>query len=128
MKLEVTPSDLVLIGVYIFDSSIFRAVSQIKPSSRNELEIATAIQYLVDHGYYVDSHVIDGWWKDTGKPENVLEANRMMLECLTMDMCGVVDELSVISGRVSIAKGARVINNAIRGSVIVATGTIIDDS
>ncbi len=127
-KPDVPPSDLALVGVYLFDQNIFTAVHAIKPSRRNELEITDAIQYLVDHEFVVDSHVIDGWWKDTGKPEDVLEANRMMLEYIDSDVRGTVDEESQIFGRAVIAPDAKIINSIIRGPVMIGQGASIVDS
>jgi glucose-1-phosphate thymidylyltransferase len=127
-KPQVPPSDLALVGVYLFDSSIFKAVSEIRPSWRNELEITDAIQYLVDNNYKVASHIIDGWWKDTGKPEDVLEANRMMLESVSLSIDGTVDEASTVSGRVSIDEGAQVINSVIRGPVMIASGSRVENA
>lgn len=127
-KPQVPPSDLALVGVYLFDSSIFKAVKEIQPSWRNELEITDAIQYLVDANYHVDSHIIDGWWKDTGKPEDVLEANRMMLESIELNIEGSVDEASSISGRVSIGDGTEIINSVVRGPVMSASGARIENA
>lgn len=127
-KPKIPASDLALVGVYLFDASIFRAVREIKPSWRNELEITDAIQYLVDHGYVVESHIIDGWWKDTGKPEDVLEANRMILELIVSSVDGTVDRTSTIIGRVVIESGAEIINSTIRGPVIIGAGARIRDA
>lgn len=127
-KPKVPPSDLALVGVYLFDKNIFRAVHEIQPSWRNELEITDAIQYLVDHDGVVESHVIDGWWKDTGKPEDVLEANRMMLEFIQSDIRGGVDGSSEISGRAVVEPGAEIINSVVRGPAIVAAGARVVDS
>ncbi len=127
-KPDVPPSDLALVGVYLFDKNIFTAVNAIKPSRRNELEITDAIQYLVDHEFVVDSHVIEGWWKDTGKPEDVLEANRMMLEYIDSDVRGTVDEESQIFGRAVVAPDAEIINSIIRGPVMIGQGARIVDS
>ncbi len=121
-------SDLALVGVYLFDRHIFKAVNEIQPSWRNELEITDAIQYLVDHGYRVDAHVIDGWWKDTGKPEDVIEANRMMLEYIGSRVDGVVDESSAIIGRAIIEAGAEITNSTIRGPVIIGKGAKISNT
>jgi glucose-1-phosphate thymidylyltransferase len=121
-------SDLALVGVYMFDKSIWEAVDAIEPSWRNELEITDAIQYLIDKGLSVEPHIIDGWWKDTGKLEDMLEANRIILE--TMDSCieGQVDEASQIDGRVVVEKGARVINSHIRGPAIIGENSQVIDS
>ncbi|GAG72296.1 unnamed protein product, partial [marine sediment metagenome] len=115
-------SDLALVGVYMFDHHIFEAVDNIKPSWRNELEITDAIQYLIEHGYLVHSHIINGWWKDTGKREDLLEANRIMLDDVKTEIKGEVSEDSRIYGRVKIDSGARVIKSVIRGPAIIARG------
>ncbi|MBI5789810.1 MAG: glucose-1-phosphate thymidylyltransferase [Candidatus Schekmanbacteria bacterium] len=132
LKLEEKPknpkTDLALVGVYMFDSHIFEAVGAIKPSRRNELEITDAIQYLLDAGYQVNSHIIDGWWKDTGKLEDLLEANRLMLDSFTGSIQGEVDSDSQIEGRVVIQKGAKIINSRIRGPVIIGENTQIINS
>ena len=121
-------SDLALVGVYLFDSTIFEAVNNIKPSKRNELEITDAIQYLVDNGYKVEPHIVSGWWKDTGKLEDMLEANRLILEGMSRSINGTIDTLSTIDGNVVIEKGANVINSCIRGPAIIGEGTKISNS
>ncbi len=121
-------TDLALVGVYMFDHHIFEAVDNIKPSWRNELEITDAIQYLIDKNYLVHSHIIDGWWKDTGKPEDLLEANRIMLSDLEVAVDGEVDGNSRISGKVRIEKGARIVDSVIRGPVAIARGCKIVSS
>lgn len=121
-------SDFALVGVYMFDKNIFKAVNDIKLSSRNELEITDAIQYLIDNGYRVSPHVINGWWKDTGKLEDMLDANSLMLEAISSDVSGSVDSSSKIEGKVCISKGSQIINSNIRGPVIVGTNTKILDS
>lgn len=113
------PSDLALVGVYMFDSHIFEAVDNIKPSWRNELEITDAIQYLIDQNYDVKPHIIDGWWKDTGKLEDLLEANRILLEDVSRRDEGFVDSQSKIIGNVIIEKGAEIINSTVRGPAII---------
>lgn len=98
-------SDLALVGIYLFRHEIFEAVRKIKPSWRNELEITDAISYLVKHGKKVMTHRVKGWWKDTGKPEDILEANRLVLEMLEPKMEGTVEEGVEIVGRVSVGEG-----------------------
>ncbi|MHB0977108.1 MAG: glucose-1-phosphate thymidylyltransferase [Candidatus Aquicultorales bacterium] len=119
------PSNLALVGVYMFDKHIFEAVDAIKPSWRNELEITDAIQYLLEKGYDVRPHVIDGWWKDTGKLEDMLEANRIMLEGLETDIRGTVEGESTLHGRVVVDDGALIKDSVIRGPVIIGKNTEI---
>jgi len=97
-------SDLALVGVYLFTKPIFEAIRQIEPSWRNELEITDAIQRLIDTRYVVKHHVIQGWWKDTGMPEDILEVNRLLLDDLVPLVQGTVEEGAVLKGRVSIGK------------------------
>ncbi len=129
VRLEEKPknpkSDLALVGVYMFDHHIFKAVNSIKPSWRNELEITDAIQYLIDGNYEVHSHIIHGWWKDTGKKEDLLEANRIMLDDLERQIRGKVDKESKIHGKVQIDEGAQVVRSTIRGPAIIGEGTRI---
>jgi glucose-1-phosphate thymidylyltransferase len=115
------PSDLALVGVYMFDDHVFEAARRIKPSSRGELEITDAIQYLIDRGLAVHPHVIEGWWKDTGKLEDLLEANRIVLDTLDPRVDGVVQE-SEVTGRVVIEPEARVVRSVVRGPAIIGRG------
>ncbi len=117
------PSDLALVGVYMFKSCILEACRSIKPSWRNELEITDAIQWMIDNGCQVEPHLIDGWWKDTGHLEDLLEANRIILEGLEASNRGSVDEDSSISGRVVIEEGAEIINSTVRGPAIIGERT-----
>jgi len=121
-------SNMALVGVYLFDSFIFEAVKAISPSWRNELEITDAIQYLIDNGYDVRPHFVTGWWKDTGKLEDILEANRLILEGISRRLEGKVDEESRISGLVVLEKEASVKNSIIRGPVVIGSGCEILDS
>lgn len=121
-------SDLALVGVYMFDSTIFEAVNAIQPSRRDELEITDAIQYLIDHGYTVHPHVIDGWWKDTGKLEDLLEANMIMLDTLESRLDGTVDEASTVTGKVVLEAGAEVVASVIRGPAIIGKGSRVENS
>ncbi len=124
-KPEVPPSDLALVGIYMFDQNIFEAAKNIKPSWRGELEITDAIQYLIDHGYTVYPYVHEGWWIDTGKPGDMLDCNRLLLESIESQSMGFVDSESSISGRVIIDKGAQVINSTIRGPAIIGENSHI---
>ncbi len=121
-------SNLALVGVYLFDSNIFKAVNEIKPSWRNELEITDAIQWLVDANLRVDPHIITDWWKDTGKPEDMLEANRIILEAIKTKVEGQVSEDSSITGNVIIGKGSTVENSVIRGPVIIGSESKISNA
>ncbi|HOM73125.1 MAG TPA: glucose-1-phosphate thymidylyltransferase, partial [Armatimonadota bacterium] len=121
-------SDLALVGVYLFDSTVFEAVNAIKPSARGELEITDAIQYLIEKQYTVHWHLVSGWWKDTGKLEDMLEANRLVLETIERRIDGEVDESSQIDGRVVVEKGTQVVNSVIRGPAIVGEGCKIENS
>ncbi len=121
-------SNLALVGVYMFDAHIFEAVKAIRPSWRNELEITDAIQYLVERGYAVQPHLVSGWWKDTGKIEDILDANRLILETIEGAIEGTVDAASKVSGAVVIEAGAAVRASTIRGPAIIGAGTEITDS
>jgi glucose-1-phosphate thymidylyltransferase len=121
-------SDLALVGIYMFNSHIFEAVHNIKPSWRNEFEITDAIQYLLDHGYHVHPRVLEGWWIDTGKLEDMLEVNHLVLDKLAPSIEGFVDSDSHIKGKVVIEQSAEVINSVIRGPVIIGAGTRIVNS
>ena len=121
-------SNLALVGVYMFDYHVFEAVNAIKPSWRDELEITDAIQYLVDRGYDVHPHLVTGWWKDTGKIEDILEANLLILESISSKIEGKVDDSSRINGQVILEKGALVKNSIIRGPAIIGSDTEIIDS
>ncbi len=120
-------SNLALVGIYLFKSSIFTAISNIKPSWRGELEITDAIQELLNSQLKVDSHIVRGWWKDTGKPEDVLDANHLILDVLEPVVEGEVEDGAKIKGRVSIGKGTMVKENSvIRGPVIIGENCEID--
>jgi len=127
-KPEKPMSDLALVGVYMFDKTIFPAVNAIKPSKRGELEITDAIQYLIDQGLKVNSHIITGWWKDTGKLEDMLEANRLVLEGLETKIEGDVDQESKLIGKVEIGPGSRIVSSVIRGPAIIGENCLIEKS
>jgi len=120
------PSNLALIGIYVFSPAIFEAIEAISPSERGELEITDAIQWLLDTGHAVDSHVVEGWWKDTGQPEDILEANRLVLENIETARAGDIADDATVDGRVDLAETARIESGAVvRGPVSVAPGTTI---
>ena len=121
-------TDLALVGVYMFDQTVFGATEAIKPSERNELEITDAIQHLIDQGFDVQFQVISGWWKDTGKLEDILEANSMLLGRLESRIDGEVDCKSRVDGKVVIEKGSTVANSVLRGPLVVGEGSRIADS
>ena len=122
------PSDLALVGVYLFTPRIHDAVEAIQPSPRGELEITDAIQWLIDQGERVRCELLTGWWIDTGKLTPLLEANRLLLERVEPDIQGKVDEDSIIDGRVVVAAGATIVNSTIRGPVAIGPGTRVVDS
>jgi glucose-1-phosphate thymidylyltransferase len=114
------PSNLALVGIYYFAPTIHEAIARIQPSPRGELEITDAIQSLIDHQQLVESRLIEGWWLDTGKKDDLLSANQIILDtCLKDAVRGDVDEVSRINGRVAIGKGSKIINCSIRGPVAI---------
>jgi glucose-1-phosphate thymidylyltransferase len=123
------PSNLALVGIYFFNHPIHEAVKKIKPSWRNELEITDALQWLIDNGYKVDASIVSGWWKDTGKPEDILDANRLILDDLTTKIkveAGVEGE---IRGRVAIDTGTKVNEGSvIKGPALIGRDCVIKDS
>jgi len=117
--------DLALVGVYMFGPEVFESVNRIKPSFRNELEITDAIQDLIDRGLTVRPHIVEGWWKDTGKLEDMLEANRLILETFDRRIDGTADPESRIEGKVVIESGAVIERSVIRGPAIIGRGARI---
>ena len=122
------PSDLALVGIYMFDHHIHEAVNNIRPSWRGELEITDAIQYLIDHGHRVRPYIHRGWWIDTGKMADMLEANRLVLEDLKPRIDGYADRDSRLDGRVTVEEGAEIINSVVRGPAIIGEHTRIVNS
>ncbi len=127
-KPENPKSDLALVGVYLFDKTIHTAVRAIEPSPRGELEITDAIQWLIDNGHRVRHEILDGWWKDTGKLEPLLEGNRLVLEMLETTIEGSVDAATKMSGIVVVEEGATVRNSTLEGPCIVGRNSVIENS
>jgi glucose-1-phosphate thymidylyltransferase len=121
-------SDLALVGVYLFDDSILEAADTLEPSSRGEYEITEAIQWLIDHGKTVRAEMVSAWWKDTGRPADLLEANRVMLSIVRPGVEGDVDGDSTLEGSIRLASGAKVIRSELRGPVAIGPGAVIEDS
>jgi glucose-1-phosphate thymidylyltransferase len=120
-------TDLALVGVYMFTPAIFDAARSIEPSWRDELEITDAIQTLVDRGLRVDPHIVHGWWKDTGQVQDMLEANRLILDDLAERVDGELTD-SRVEGRVVIEEGARLERSTVRGPAIIGSGSRITDA
>ena len=121
-------SDLALVGVYLFDDSILEAADTLEPSARGEYEITEAIQWLIDHGKIVRAEMVSAWWKDTGRPADLLEANRVMLSIVRPGVEGEVDDRSTLEGSIRLAVGAKVIRSELRGPVAIGPGAVIEDS
>ena len=124
------PSNLALVGIYMFDHHIFQAVDAIQPSERGEYEITDAIQWLIENGYSVFPHVHEGWWIDTGKPMDMLEANSYVLQEIKpkIDDNAEIDDSSTLDSRVTVQAGARIVNSVLRGPTIVGKDTVIENS
>jgi glucose-1-phosphate thymidylyltransferase len=120
-------SDLALVGVYMFSPAIMESAHSIRPSGRGELEITDAIQHLIDRGLQVEPHEVTGWWKDTGRIDDMLEANRLILDVLEPRIEGELIDTSV-EGRIVIEKGARLERSSVRGPAIIGAGAVIEDA
>jgi glucose-1-phosphate thymidylyltransferase len=120
-------SDLALVGVYMFTSAIMDSARAIRPSGRGELEITDAIQHVIDRGLTVEPHEVTGWWKDTGRLEDMLEANRLILDVLEPRLQGEIVE-STVEGRVVLEEGARLVRSSVRGPAIIGAGALVEDA
>lgn len=127
-KPQEPPSNLALVGIYMFDEHIFEATDAIKPSWRNELEITDAIQWLIEHDFRVFPHVHQGWWIDTGRPGDMLDANARVLDELDPVILGTVDSLSLVDERVTVAASAEIVNSVVRGPSIIGENVRITNS
>ncbi len=121
-------SNLAIVGGYFFDHNIFDSIARIQPSWRNEYEITDAIQNLIDRGLAVAPYVVTGWWKDAGKPEDILDANRVMLDKMTTALHGKVDSSSKIEGAVCVGPDTEISGSHIKGPVIIGSKARIIDA
>ncbi|AUW93460.1 MAG: glucose-1-phosphate thymidylyltransferase [Sulfobacillus thermotolerans] len=122
------PSHWALVGAYCFSPDIHEIVEMLKPSKRGEYEITDAIQTLIDQHKVVDATFVQGWWKDTGRPQDVIEANRLMLEDIPTHILGHIDASSEIVGRVQLGRESQIQHSTIRGPVVIGDNVIIRDS
>jgi glucose-1-phosphate thymidylyltransferase len=123
------PSNLALIGVYVFSAKVHEAIEGLSPSPRGELEITDAIQRLIDWNLPVESHIVQEWWLDTGKKDDLLAANTVVLdEWLKGEIEGEIDPVSQIAGRVKIGRGTRIVKSKIRGPAIIGEDVMVEDS
>ena len=121
------PSDYALSGIYFFKPTIFAMIDKLKPSWRGELEITEAIQLLLDNGNSVGHRFVEGWWKDTGTPEDILESNRLVLDELKPDVKGIIEDEASIQGRISVGEKSVVRKGAIiRGPTIIGRNTVVE--
>jgi glucose-1-phosphate thymidylyltransferase len=121
------PSNLALVGVYLFSPAVHEVIASLQPSRRGEYEITDAIQGLIDKGLSVRAHQVRGWWKDTGKPEDLLEANRLVLSQTARNIRGSVLDSRIV-GEVVVEEGARVEHSDIRGPAFIAAGAVVENS
>ncbi len=121
-------SEFAVSGIYLYDRHVFEAVNNIKPSARGELEISDAHQFLIDKGYEIGYCEITGWWKDTGKPSDLLEANRLVLDNMEPRISGEADAPSVLAGKIVTETGSKIINSVVRGPAIIGKNCVIENS
>jgi glucose-1-phosphate thymidylyltransferase len=121
-------SPYAVIGIYMFDHHVFEAVNNIQPSARGELEITDTLQYLVDQGLNVRAHKLSGWWIDTGKMSDMLDANRLILDVLEPRNEGTLEGACQIDGRVVLERDAQIVNATIRGPAIIGERTRVENA
>ncbi|MEL6136754.1 MAG: glucose-1-phosphate thymidylyltransferase [Cyanobacteria bacterium J06628_6] len=127
-KPKVPQSNLALVGVYLFSHQVHEAIRQIRPSARGELEITDAIQKMIDLGNPVESYKLEGWWLDTGKKDDLLDANQVVLDAFPdSTVAGELDEKSQLQGRVHVGQGSKIINSIIRGPVAIGEDCRIEN-
>lgn len=126
-KPKIPPSNLAQVGIWFFTSSIMDACKNIKPSWRNELEISDAIQWLIDKGKKISWTRVDGWWKDTGKPEDIIEANRLVLDGIKYSLDGKLNNSKVL-GRVIIEEDTEINNSIIKGPCTIGKKCMIENA
>mgnify|MGYP006272487705 CR=1 FL=1 len=122
------PTDLAAIGIYIFTPEIHEVIENLQPSARGELEITDSIQGLIDRGKQVEHHVVEGWWIDAGNPDDMIEANRLVLCGIDKRLEGEIDEKSDVRGEVIMGKGSKVVRSKIRGPVVIGEDAVIEDA
>ena len=127
-KPKVSPSNLALVGVYVFSSKVHKAIERIKPSWRGELEVTDAIQEMINMGFKVKAEKLDSWWLDTGKKDDILFANAKVLDEFTnRDINGEVTG-STVEGRVRVSKDAKIVNSTVRGPSVIGKNCVIENS
>jgi glucose-1-phosphate thymidylyltransferase len=127
-KPRVPKSDLGIVGIYLLDHHFFRAVDGLEPSARGELEITDTIARLIDLGLDVRPEIVEGYWIDTGKHIDMLDANRLVLDAIESRIEGEVDAASQVVGRVVIGAGAKLVRSVVRGPAIIGAGAVIADA
>ena len=126
-KPKTPPSSYALTGIYFFTPIIFDMIKKLEPSKRGELEITEAIQLLMDANYIVGYELVNNWWKDTGTPEDILDANRLVLDEINPIVEGIYEDDSCIQGRVSIGRNTLIKRSSlIRGPSIIGNDSVIE--